>query len=147
MSFQDDPNLIRWRLYLKSPITRVFQILSTDTGRASFWAESAKEINGVIYFVFPNQMTWDGRVLESIPPYKYVVQYFGNSITAFTLKEEGEGCTILTLTDAGVPLQDRTEVIAGWVSVLMNLKAVVEFGVDLRNHDVTRQWDNGFVEN
>ena len=147
MSFQGDPNLILWRLYLKSTITRVHQVLSTDAGRASFWAESAKEINGVIYFVFPNQMTWGGRVLESIPPYKYVVQYFGNSITTFRLEEEGEGGTVLTLTDAGVPIQDRPEVIAGWVSVLMNLIAVIEFGVDLRNHDVTRQWDNGFVEN
>ena len=147
MSFQDDPNLIRWRLYLKMPNTRVFQALSTDAGRASFWAESAMETNGVIQFVFPNQMTWDAHILESIPPKKYVVQYFGNSITAFTLEEDGEGGTILSLTDAGVPIQDRTEVIAGWVSVLMNLKAVVEFGVDLRNHDVTRQWDNGFVEN
>jgi uncharacterized protein YndB with AHSA1/START domain len=147
MSFQDDPNLIRWRLYLKSPITRVFQALSTDAGRASFWAESAMEINGVIHFVFPNQMTWDGLILESIPPQKFSVRYYGNSTTTFTLREEGEGGTILTLTDAGVPILDRTEVIAGWVSVLMNLKAVVEFGVDLRNHDVTRQWDNNFVEN
>jgi uncharacterized protein YndB with AHSA1/START domain len=147
MSFQDDPNLIRWRLYLKSPITRVFQALSTDAGRASFWVESAKEINGVIHFMFPNQMTWDGLILESIPPQKYSVRYYGNSTTTFTLEEDGEGGSILTLTDAGVPIQNRTEVIAGWVSVLMNLKAVVEFGVDLRNHDVTRQWDNGFVEN
>lgn len=147
MSFQDDPNLIRWRLYLKSPITRVFQVLATDDGRASFWAESAMENNGVIHFVFPNQMTWDGLILESIPPQKYSVRYYGNSMMTFTLEEDGEGGTILTLTDTGVPIQDRTEVIAGWVSVLMNLKAVVEFGVDLRNHDVTRQWDNGFVEN
>lgn len=92
-------------------------------------------------------MKWDGRVLESIPPYKYVVQYYGNSITTFRLEEDGETGTILTLIDAGVPIQDRTEVIAGWVSVLMNLKAVVDFGVDLRNHDGTRQWENGFVEN
>jgi len=147
MSFQDDPNLIHWRLYLKSPITGVFQVLATDDGRASFWAESAMENNGVIHFVFPNQMTWDGLILESIPPQKYSVRYYGNSVTTFTLEEDGEGGTILTLTDAGVPIQDRTEVIAGWVSVLMNLKAVVEFGVDLRNHDMTRQWDNGFVEN
>ena len=147
MSFQDDPNLIHWRLYLKSPITGVFQVLATDDGRASFWAESAMENNGVIHFVFPNQMTWDGPILASIPPQKYSVRYYGNSVTTFTLEEDGEGGTILTLTDAGVPIQDRTEVIAGWVSVLMNLKAVVEFGVDLRNHDMTRQWDNGFVEN
>jgi uncharacterized protein YndB with AHSA1/START domain len=147
MGFQDDPKVILWRLHLRSPITTVFQALSTDAGRASFWAESAEEINGVIHFVFPNRMTWEGRVLESRPFDRYVVQYFGNSTTTFELEEDGEGGTVLTLTDAGVPNQDRMEVTAGWVSVLMNLKAVVAYGVDLRNHDVTRQWDNGYVEN
>ncbi len=38
----------------------------------------------------------------------------------------------------GVPEEDRTEVIAGWVSVLMALKAAVDFSVDLRNHDPVR---------
>ena len=51
------------------------------------------------------------------------------------------------LTDAGVPAADRVEVTAGWVSVLMALKAAVDFSVDLRNHDPLRTWDQGFVEN
>ena len=147
MNFQDDPNTILWRLHLKSPIVKVFQALSTDSGRASFWAESAMEHNGVIHFVFPNKMVWDGRVLESFPPHKYVLEYFGNSITTFTLEEDGEQGTELTLTDTGVPSEDRTEVIAGWISVLMALKAVVDYDVDLRNHDTERHWDNGYVEN
>jgi hypothetical protein len=41
----------------------------------------------------------------------------------------------------------HTEVIAGWVSVLMCLKAAVDFGVDLRAHDPEKHWDNGYVEN
>jgi hypothetical protein len=102
---------------------------------------------GFIHFIFPNEMTWDGRVLESTPPHKYVLQYFGNSITTFTLEEDGELGTVVTLEDTGVPFEDRTEVIAGWVSVLMALKAVVDFGVDLRNHDTARHWDSGYVEN
>ena len=147
MSFQDDPNIIRWRLHLNSPVANVYQALSTDAGRASFWAESAIEQDGVIHFVFPNNVTWAARVIYAIPPHKYAVLYYGDSIAAFELEEDSQGGTDLTLTDSGVPARHRIEVIAGWVSVLMALKATVDFGVDLRSHDTERLWDNGYVEN
>jgi hypothetical protein len=63
------------------------------------------------------------------------------------MEDDGCGGTDLTLTDMGVPSEHRTEVIAGWVSVLMALKAAVDFGIDLRGHDSERHWDTGFVEN
>lgn len=63
------------------------------------------------------------------------------------LEEDDKGGTDLTLTDVGVPDPYHSEVIAGWVSVLMNLKAAVDFGVDLRTHDPERNWDNGYIEN
>jgi hypothetical protein len=75
------------------------------------------------------------------------VLYYGDSIAAFELEEDSQGGTDLTLTDSGVPARHRIEVIAGWVSVLMALKAAVDFGVDLRSHDTERLWDNGYVEN
>ncbi|GAG35938.1 unnamed protein product, partial [marine sediment metagenome] len=53
----------------------------------------------------------------------------------------------LTLTDEGVPSAHREEVIAGWVSVLMALKGAADFGVDLRNHDPHRSWDQGYCDN
>jgi len=34
-----------------------------------------------------------------------------------------------------------------WVSVLMNLKARADHGVDLRNHDPARTWTKGYVDN
>lgn len=55
--------------------------------------------------------------------------------------------TDLTLSDAGVPAADRAEVTAGWVSVLLALKAAVDFGVDLRNHDRQRTWGTGYADN
>ena len=147
MAFQPDPNVIRWRVSLKSPIDKVYNTLATDEGRASFWAESAAAQDGVIHFVFPNGATWDGEILEQAPPHRIVVRYYGGSVSAFDLEEDGQGGTLLTLTDTGVPDDDRVEVIAGWVSVLMALKAAVDFGVELRAHHPDRQWDNGFVEN
>ena len=147
MRFQNDPDKILWRLHLRSPIQQVFEALSTDGGRACFWAESAIEQEGVIQFVFPNGILWEGRILETVPPNRYAVRYYGGSVATFVLEEDGGGGTDLTLTDQGVPPEDRVEVIAGWVSVLMALKAAVDFGVDLRTHDPQRTWDHRYVEN
>ena len=147
MTFQSDANLIQWNLHLRSSPEMVYETLSTDRGRASFWAESAVEKDGIIHFIFPNQSEWNGKILEEVPSRKFKVEYYGGSITTFELETDGAGGTDLTLTDQGVPQADRTEVIAGWVSVLLALKASVDFGVDLRNHDPKRCWDEGFVEN
>jgi uncharacterized protein YndB with AHSA1/START domain len=147
MGFQDDPETIGWRVHLHSPVEKVYQALTTDAGRAGFWAESAVERDGVIQFVFPNGLTWAGRVLVAEPPRRFAVVYYGGSTATFTLADDGSGGTDLSLTDRGVPDEDRVEVIAGWVSVLMALKAAVDFGVDLRNHDPGRSWEQGFVEN
>ncbi len=68
MIFQSDPNIIRWRLHLNSPIAQVYQALATDAGRASFWAESAIERDRLIHFVFPNGITWEAQVLEAHLP-------------------------------------------------------------------------------
>jgi uncharacterized protein YndB with AHSA1/START domain len=110
MSFQNDPNTIHRRLHLRSPIAKVYEALSADTGRASFWAESAVESEGIINFIFPNQETWDGRILEEIPPRQYVVQYYGNSVASFTLEEDGQGGTDLTLADTDIA---RKSLLAG----------------------------------
>lgn len=147
MTFQTDPDIIHWKLHLKSSLQTVYQILATDEGRASFWAESVIEHDGFIHFVFPNQAEWKGKILENDPPHKFKIEYYGGSITTFELSPDGNGGTELTLTDQGVPAEDRTEVIAGWVSVLMALKASADYGVDLRTHNPERTWDNGYVEN
>ena len=147
MTFQNDSDIIRWKLHLKSSPSTVYQILSTNEGRVSFWTESAVDRDGMIHFVFPNNAEWKGRILEKDPPHKFKVEYYGGSITTFELNTDDMGGTDLTLTDQGVPPENRTEVIAGWVSVLMALKASVDFGIDLRNHDPNRTWDEGYAEN
>jgi hypothetical protein len=147
MTFQSDPSIVRWKLHLKSPPQVVYEKLSTNEGRDSFWAESAREQDGMIHFVFPNQAKGKGRILENKPSERFQGEYYGGSITTFELHPDVSGGTDLTLTDHGVPAEDRTEVIAGWVSVLMALKASVDFGIDLRNHDPRRTWDEGYAEN
>ena len=112
-----------------------------------FWAESATEQAGSIHFRFPNGQAWQGEILVRRPPGLFQVVYIGGTIVTFTLESDGRRGTDLTLTDEGVAEEHRCEVIAGWVSVLMALKAATDFGVDLRNHDPQRTWDQGFAEN
>jgi hypothetical protein len=46
---------------------------------------------------------WDARILQADPPHVFVLRYFDDSIAAFTLEEDGQEGTDLTLTDSGVP--------------------------------------------
>ena len=137
---------ITWRIHFRSDPERAFHMLTSDEGRATFWAESAVERDGSIEFLFPNGMRYVGKILEYSPPTRFSIEYFG-SVATFELAEDGRGGTDLTLTDSGVPDEDRAETAAGWVSVLLGLKSAVDFGVDLRNHDPLRNWDQGFIDN
>jgi uncharacterized protein YndB with AHSA1/START domain len=138
---------ITWRLHLRSSPAQVYQLLSTDEGRARFWAESAIETARAIDFIFPNGQAWKGRLIEQSPSRRYAVEYIGGSMARFDLDEDKAGGTLLTLTDENVKAEEWAEVAAGWVSVLMNLKAAVDYGIDLRNHDKSYVWEEGYVDN
>jgi hypothetical protein len=45
-----------------------------------------------------------------------------------------------------VPFGERDDNLAGWVTVLLTLKAAADFGVDLRSHDPARTWGQGYVD-
>jgi uncharacterized protein YndB with AHSA1/START domain len=136
-----------WRLHLRSAPEQVWAMLTTNEGRARFWAESAVEANGVIHFRFPNGFQWDARILHAPPTRGFAMEYIGGSVTQFALESDGAGGTELTLTDSGVPDAEWEATLAGWVSVLLALKAAADFGVDLRNHDARRTWEQNFVDN
>ncbi|PRX54787.1 SRPBCC family protein [Flagellimonas meridianipacifica] len=137
---------ITWKLHLKSNTQDVFSLLSTSEGRKKFWAERADEDNGVINFLFPNGQTYKGRILEMIPNKRFHLDYF-DSMVKFHLKPSHDGGTDLVLINENVQENEFSEVNAGWISVLMNLKAVADFQCDLRNHDSKRTWDQGYAEN
>ena len=145
MEFQPDPTAIVWRLHLDASPDVVFDTLDSDEGRAGFWAESAVESGGVIHFEFANGMRYAGRIIDRVRPELLSVDYFG-SVAEFTLEGDGAGGTDVTLRNTGVGDEHRVEVIAGWLNVLFPLKAFVDHGVDLRNHDEARTWDQGFLD-
>ena len=121
-------------------------MLATDEGRASFWAESAPRRDREIVFQFPDGRVEPAEVLEEDPPRRFVVRYFG-SRTTFEVEPEATGGTCITVTAEDVPDADRCDVQAGWVSVLLCLKAVADHQLDLRNHHPQRTWSDGYVDN
>lgn len=145
-SFQPDPDIIRWRMYFRSKPDAVYQALATADGRSRFWAESAHEQDAVIHFIVPGGLESRGRILEAVPDRCFTAEYFGWTVR-FDLRPDAAGGTDLEMTCRNVPAADRVEVIAGWVSVLMAMKAAVDFGVDLRNHDPGRTWWQGYADN
>ena len=146
MDIPRDPRPVRWRLHLASPPEKIYALLASDEGRARFWAESSKEEAGTIEFRFPNGMVLRSKILEDRPPSRFALTYFGDSVVTFDLEPDGHGGADLTLTERGVPSGAWEEDHAGWVSVLLALKAAVDFSVDLRSHDGSRTWDQGYVD-
>lgn len=137
---------IRWRLHLNSDTKKVFEFLSSEKARSKYWAESAIESNDHIAFVFINGFKYRSKILSSSPNSEFTIEYF-NTIVKFELTNDGNGGTDLTLTNSGVPDEEYLDMFAGWLSVLLALKAACDFDIDLRNHDKTRTWDQGFVDN
>ena len=144
--FQNTKGTVRWKLHFSSSPAKVFVALSTDEGRKRYWAESAIEKNGKIHYVFLNDLENEGEVLEAIPGKEYSVTYFGWKVS-FLLEPDGVGGTDMEMVAQGIPESERVEVIAGWVSWLMAMKASVDYGIDLRNHDKKRTWFDGYVDN
>jgi uncharacterized protein YndB with AHSA1/START domain len=146
MPFQTQAHAIHWRMHFSSSPEAVYKALATEDGRARFWAESAPETDGTITFHILNFEPFSGKVLSKLPGKAFELEYFGTR-TRFELAGDGVGGTDLKLIATEVPESYRMEMIAGWVSVLMAMKAAVDHGVDLRNHDSSRAWEQGYADN
>jgi uncharacterized protein YndB with AHSA1/START domain len=139
---------VRWKLHLASPPERVYAMLATDEGRVKFWPETSVEREGVMTFTFLSEpQPFAFKILEQSLPTRFAFHYFGDTTVVFELASDGAGGTDLTLTETGFPSEThRIESYAGWLQVLLNIKAAVDFGVDLRNHDPARTWAHGYCE-
>ena len=144
--FQEHPGEVRWRLHLSSPPEAVYDALATESGRATYWAERAPERDGAIDFHILNYPVFTGKVLSREPPRRFALEYFGTVVT-FELEPDGEGGTDLSLVAEVPDESSRMEIADGWVSVLLAMKAAVNFEVDLRNHDAQRSWSQGYADN
>jgi uncharacterized protein YndB with AHSA1/START domain len=135
---------IRWKVAFKSPPDRVYAALATEAGRRAFWALEAPERAGTVHFSFPNGQREASRIVAAEPPRRFEIVYFG-APTRFDIEGRGGGA-VLTLVAGEVPPSEWEAVHAGWVAVLLAMKAHVDFGIDLRNGDPACSWDAGFVD-
>ena len=144
--FQPDPDGITWRVHFQSPSDVVYEYLASPEKRRLYWAESAEEHDGVIHYRFLNGVEDRGRILEKDPGRFFKVEYFGSDVSFELSSCESNGCD-MTVTCEHVDASERWEIVAGWVSWLLTMKAAVDFGIDLRNHDTERTWNDGFADN
>lgn len=146
MPFQEKANKIEWEVHFSSSIEKVYEFLTTDHGRSLFWAEETKEEDGVIEFTILNYPKYQARIIEQRPHLLFRLEYFGTEVT-FELQKTEDNGTDLHLTALTPNEKVKQEMTAGWVSVLMAMKGAVDFGIDLRNHNASRVWDNGYLDN
>lgn len=141
------PTFVAWKVHCASPADRIHRLLATDEGRASFWAGSAREVApGEIDFRFPSGDVWRGTILRNEPPRVFSCTYSGGSVVTFELAPASPSGTIVTCTNDAIPPEEFLLNHAGWVSVLLNLKAVADHGIDLRQGGPHRTWEEGFVD-
>ncbi|MDX2972650.1 hypothetical protein [Kribbella solani] len=119
------------KVFCASAPSDVYRAVSTANGRERFWADAAPETNGVIAFRLADGRTDESRINDAVQDQRYQLRHFGRTLS-FTLTPGEGGGTDLTL-ESDDPA-DCVEVVA----LLLRLKALVDFGVDLRNHDGTR---------
>lgn len=146
MNFQEIPGTIQWNMHFRSSQQKVFDALATDAGRANYWAESTEEKNSHVTFHIYNYPSFTGKILAKESPRLFKLEYFGTTVT-FNLEGDGHEGTILRLRAEVPDAALREEMTAGWISVLMAMKAAVDFDVDLRNHDPAMAWAQGFADN
>ena len=136
---------ICWRIHCASPPEKIFSLWASDEGRERFLCEQSVSTPDGFALTFPDGTQEHCTQIESAAPRHFGFTYFGSRVMV-ELRDDGCGGTDLLLTNDGVAEADYEEVHAGWLSVLLPLKAVADFGVDLRNHDPARTWQQGFAD-
>lgn len=135
-----------WKINCRARPEIIYDVLNSADGRTAFWAESAEEQAGVIHFVFSNGQSCHGKIIRRARPKLFVLDYFQSTVS-FVLRENTTGGTEVILKNSGLQESAFLDHYAGWVSVLLALKAWVDFQVDLRNHDPTKTWTDWYVDN
>lgn len=104
------------------------------------------ESEGVIEFQILGYPSFKAKELDKIPGPLFKLDSFGTIVT-FKSETDGRNGTDMQLIAEGVKESIKTEMTAVRVSVLMVMKAALDFGADLRSHDINRTWTNGYADN
>ena len=138
------PDEIVWRLRLDASPERVFAAWLDPEQHARFWCERSEPMPQGFRQRFIDGTVGECAVLESRPPARLVLRYFGSRIELELARREAG--TDLTLTATEVAASDWHDMHAGWLNVLLPFKAWIDHGLDLRNHDPARTWRERYVD-
>jgi hypothetical protein len=136
---------IVWRLSLASPPERVFELLDTDAGRERFWAERSRADGDGFELRFPGGLETRVDVVEREPARLLRIAYFGADCE-LALSPRGDGGCLFEVTCRCDDVEEWMDFYPGWVSWLLVLKGVADFGVDLRNGAPDRTWSERYVD-
>ena len=139
----EDP--IVWKLHLQSDRETIYELWATDAGRERFWVEKSRQIGDAINLEFINGVQTIAKILNYEKPSFFSFEYFGSDVS-IRLFDDIAGGVDLVLENRNVAREDYEDVLPGWLNVLLPLKAAADFGIDLRNHDPTRTWDQRYVD-
>lgn len=146
MATKPSASFTSWRVHLSAPRELVFALLTPEDEPSLYLASTADQLDDEGGWIAPEGAHLKDATLELLPPRRLTARYAGGGVATLDLTDDGRGGTDLRLTDAGQPAEDRTELVAGWVSVLLALKASVDFSLDLRDHDHRTFWTGAYVE-
>jgi hypothetical protein len=143
---QPSASFTSWRVHLLAPRELVFDLITPEFEPGPYRASSAGRLDGENGWLAPEGAHLKDATLDLTPPRRIVARYAGGGVATLELSDDGRGGTVLRLTDVGQQAEDRTELVAGWVSVLLALKASVDFSLDLRDHDRRTFWTGAYLE-
>jgi hypothetical protein len=129
---------------MASAAEEVYALLATDEGRERHWAHRSRATPEGFTLEFAGGLTEHVDVVESVPPTRMRIRYFGSD-SDLVLTPSEDGC-VLEVTCRCDDLAEWLEFFPGWVSWLLVLKAASDFGVDLRNASPERSWNELYVD-
>ena len=147
MSDQDEhcPNAgVNWKISLAAKPEDVFALISSDAGRAAFWAEESRTEGERFLLTFANGAQVDCRVIRLEPPHLISFEYFGGSRIDFRLEANPDGGTDFEVIEAAT--DEWQDNYPGWVAWLYCLKGAADHGITLKSGSPSKTWQKGYVD-
>jgi uncharacterized protein YndB with AHSA1/START domain len=149
-----DWSQFKMKIEIDRPVSVVFEAWTNGDEIAKWFTEEAiiePRRNGRIYMMWLTGETMDDKII-SIAKNRLFTIPFGDKRERVTVrfKKDGRGCICeLHQYNMGTSPKDKWEwhkgCAMGWTFFLANLKAYLEHGIDLRNHNPKRSYKKGFI--
>ncbi len=151
------------KIYINAPVSKIYTCLATQEGMESWFLRQCTytDVNGkslkvteearagdlytFIWHGWPDNVFEKGHILQANGSDVFCFTFTGNGSTdmkvLISLSEE-KGLTCVKLKQYDIPVDEKSRVhwhlgcLEGWLFYLVNLKSVLEGGIDLRNKDL-----------